>query len=71
MKSYEIEIWVEIPIQVHFELHPRERQTMTYPGCDEHIEIDEVTIPDDVQKYIWEKYQDKIETECWEHAKEN
>lgn len=34
--------YIEIPVTVEFDYQPREKQTLTYPGCHEDAEVTSV-----------------------------
>lgn len=71
MKTGTITHYIEIPVEVTYSLHPAERQTMTYPGCQEHIEIEDVEYPDELAlNQILYKDPDAINEACLEDAKE-
>jgi hypothetical protein len=71
-KSGQIEHWIEIPIKVNYTLEPAERMTLTYPGCEAHMEIDEIRWPtvDEMNKIV-EKETDNINMACWENEEES
>ena len=71
-KSEQITYWIEIPLIVDYTVFPAERQTLTYPGCDAHIEIDQMTKPTNGEwNRIIEDETEAIELACWDDVKEN
>ena len=67
MRTGQIEHWVEIPIVIDYTLEPAERITRTYPGCEAHIIIDQVSLPTDEEMgKILDNENDAIEMACWE-----
>ena len=69
-KSRTMTYWLEIPVKVHFTVNEAEKMTLTYPGCDRHIEIDELVIPPhyEIQKLLPD--DDRMAELCWEDLKE-
>ena len=69
MKTGEIEYWLEIPIKIKYEVHPAEKQTLTYPGCPAHIEIEDMVIPskEEIAKLLDNASDEsRIESAIWE-----
>lgn len=62
---YETEI--EIPIRIHYTAYPEEQRTWTYPGCQAHIEIEDIEY--DVDKEI-ERTKDSINERILEYLRE-
>ena len=70
MSYHEFEMWVEIPIKVGFEYQPKEPSEWAYPGCPEGIEIEGITLQDDLTQHILKEYKTEIEDAVWEQARE-
>lgn len=64
------ETYIEIPITVHYDFQPRERQTRHCPGCPAAVVVNSVELfgkeSDDLFSYIEANYMDSIEQECWD-----
>jgi len=76
MSTHKITHWIEIPVEVEFEYQPKENSTLTYPGCPEIIEVENVFYKDSkhiaqngFRSYLEEKYGDEILQACWDHIK--
>ena len=71
MSSHCTEVYIEIPVTVYFLHNPKERQTLTYPGCEESVEIEEIK---GLSGKEWDKFVnehiDEIEQACWNHINE-
>jgi hypothetical protein len=58
--------WIEIEIDVEYEYHPAEAQTLEYPGCDESIEDVSVMFGNHlITDQIDTKTMDTIINQCW------
>jgi len=64
-------VHLEVPFWIDYEYHPAERMTLEYPGCDEHIIVNDIEIADDLKEYISDQYAGEISEECLEDYKEN
>lgn len=62
--------WIEVPILVHYEYQPAERQTRHYPGGPECIVVEDVEFPTPEKlNEIFMEYADEIDEACMEDAK--
>ena len=59
---------IEIPVIVTYNIHPEERQTMSYPGCPVHIDEYDVSVQSDIETWIKAEHEDNLEQEIWDHA---
>lgn len=65
-KSGSFETWVEIPITVHYDFQPPERETRDEPGFPAAVCVSEIDLPEKIEDYIMSNYMDSLEQECWE-----
>ena len=55
-----------------YEYQPHERATYEYPGCSEHVIVNDVEIPDDLKELLLSgEYADDVEEQCLEDYKDN
>ena len=59
---------LEVEVEVYYDYNPKERETLTYPGCDAEVVISTVELdgqeitPTDLQFAT-------LEQECWDEIK--
>jgi hypothetical protein len=60
-------VTLKVPFWYDYEHHPKERQTLEYPGCDEHVIVNAVEIPDDLEELLLsDEYADDVAEQCLE-----
>ena len=65
-------VTLKVPFWFDYEYQPHERATYEYPGCSEHVVVNDVEIPDDLKELLLSgEYADDVEEQCLEDYKDN